>query len=295
MENPLLSPDILRLAKLSEADAQAELFEKSDDSSDPVLRPDAAAIIARRISTRMQQERTDKLGEGIRKRSQEIERVAKPLFERLGIQAENLIDGLNALSEKLSEDDKHSPTNLNDEEVVKHPRFRNALKERLAEAQKEFEDLKAQFEQFKAQVELEKVDNYIIGQIESILAKKNAVFAPNRAAQIKYFFKALPRQYFQVAPDTGTIELVDEQGLALRGDDKRTITFEDYIVKQWQELGYGFNEANPSPPNPGGSGDKTHFTTSAAVAEALKKLKPTDITKKAELLARMAELIRAGK
>ena len=73
------------------------------------------------------------------------------------------------------------------------------------------------------------------------------------------------------------------------------MTFDEYVISKWKELGYGINEATPASPSPGKPGDKTYLNSSAAAAEALKRVKPNDTAIKAELLAKLAELRRAGK
>lgn len=123
--------------------------------------------------------------------------------------------------------------------------------------------------------------------------KAQAAFGANRSAQLKHFFKGLEKEYFHISEDGKTIDLLDKDGIAIRGSNKEMLTFDEYILNKWKDLGYATNDAPPASPAPGKSGSPGNFTTSAAVQEAIKTTK--DPILKAELLKQLATLTRAGK
>lgn len=286
--------DLLRLAELSEADAQAELFEPAGDEGTPTLRVDAWTILARRIQDRAKREREDQYKRGIKTRSREVEEAAKGLFEKFGVQSEDVLSGLNDLATKIELQAKEKPSlaDLNDDEVVKLPAFQKKLNAELAAARAEREALQRQHQEYMAAVEQQKKDSYVFGLVEQALAKANAAFGANRSAQLRHFFNGLDKEYFHINED-GTIDLLDKDGIAIRGANKEMLTFDEYVVGKWKDLGYATNDAPPASPAPGKSGSPGNFTTSAAVQEAIKTTK--DPIQKAELLKKLAELTRAGK
>jgi len=297
MEHLLLNPDLLRVARLSADAARSELFEQAEgESGELILRPEAPSILARKILDRMEQERKDKLGQGIKQRSVQIETVVKPLFEKYGVESEDIVQGITDLTEKIKllEKEKPSLADLKDDEVVRLPAFQRALNEQLASARQTREELQNQFDAFKQAVERDKTDSYVFGHVETALTKANAAFAPNRAAQLRHFFNGLEKDYFHIDQATGGIDLLDKDGIAIRGANKEMMTFEEYVISKWKELGYGINDANPAPPSPGRPGEKTtSFTSSAQVQEAIRTEK--DPNRKRELMAKASELLRSGK
>ena len=296
MENVLLNPDLLRVAKLSAAEAQELLFEApGEEGGEPTLKADAPSLIARRILDRMEQERKDKLGQGIKTHAQKVEAAISPLFQAFGVQSDDVVSGITGLAEKIEllRKEKPSLADLTDDEIVKLPAFQRKLNAELVAAREERERLQKQHEEFVLQVERQKVDNVVFGHVESALSKANASFAPNRAAQLRHFFNALDRSYFHLNDD-GTIDLLDKDGIALRGPNKEMVTFEEYVVDKWRnEFGGGIKEADPAPPTPGKPGTPGSFTTSAQVQEALNREK--DPARKRELMRTLAELIGKGK
>jgi len=295
MDNLLLSPDLLRVAKLNASEAHSLLYDAAtDDGGEPTLKPDAPSILAKRILDRMEQERKDKLGQGIKQRSQQIEAIVKPLFEQYGVESDDIVNGITDLTEKikLAKREKPDLSDLNDDEVVKLPAFQKKLNAELAAARAEREALQKQHADYMAAVEQQKKDSYVFGFVEQALTKAQAAFGANRSAQLRHFFNGLEKEYFHVSED-GTIDLLDKDGIAIRGANKEMLTFDEYVVGKWRDLGYATNDAPPASPAPGKSGSPGNFTTSAAVQEAIKITK--DPITKAELLKKLAELTRAGK
>lgn len=295
MEHLLLSPDLLRVAKLSPETAKAEFFDPpAEEGGEPVLKPDASALLARKILERMETERKDKLGQGIKTHAQKVEAVVRPLFEAFGVQSDDVIAGLGDLAEKIEllKKEKPSLASLTEEEVTKLPAFQKKLNAELQAAREAREALQKQYEDFAAQVERQKQDSVIFGHVEAALTKANAAFGTNRSAQLRHFFNGLEKEYIHLSED-GSIELLDKDGIALRGPSKEIITFEEYVVQKWRDLGYGIKEADPAPPTPGKPGKPGSFTTSAQAQEALKTAKTPE--EKREILAKIAELVRQGK
>lgn len=295
MDNLLLSPDLLRVAKLNASEAHSLLYDAAtDDGGEPTLKPDAPSILAKRILDRMEQERKDKLGQGIKQRSQQIEAIVKPLFEQYGVESDDIVNGITDLTEKIKLTKREKPdlSTLTDEEVVKLPTFQKRLNAELAAARAEREALQKQHQDYMAAVEQQKKDSYVFGFVEQALSKAQAAFGANRSAQLRHFFNGLEKEYFHVNED-GTIDLLDKDGIAIRGSNKEMLTFDEYIITKWRELGYATNDAPPASPAPGKSGSPGNFTSSAAVQEAIKITK--DPIQKAELLKQLATLTRAGK
>lgn len=298
MEHLLLNPDLLRVARLSTEAAKSELFEQAEgEGGELILRPDAPSILARKILDRLEQERKDKLGQGVKQRSIQIETAVRPLFEKYGVESDDdIVQGIADLAEKIKllEKEKPSLADLKDDEVVKLPAFQRTLNEQLAAARQTREDLQKQFDDFRQSVDRDKTDNYVFGHVETALTKANAAFAPNRAAQLRHFFSGLEKDYFHIDPATGGIELLDKDGIAIRGVNKEMMTFEEYVISKWKELGYGINDASPASPTPGKPGERTtSFATSAQVQEAITREK--DPLKKRELMGEASRLLRLGK
>lgn len=295
MDNLLLSPDLLRVAKLNASEAHSLLYDAAtEDGGEPTLKPDAPSILAKRILDRMEQERKDKLGQGIKQRSQQIEAIVKPLFEQYGVESDDIVNGITDLTEKINLTKREKPdlSTLTDEEVVKLPTFQKRLNAELAAARAEREALQKQHADYMAAVEQQKKDSYVFGFVEQALSKAQAAFGANRSAQLRYFFNGLEKEYFHVNED-GTIDLLDKDGIAIRGSNKEMLTFDEYILTKWKDLGYATNDAPPASPAPGKSGSPGNFTTSAAVQEAIRTTR--DPIQKAELLKQLATLTRAGK
>ncbi len=286
--------DLLRLAELSEADAQAELFDAGDDGT-TTLKVDAWTILARRIQDRAKREREDQYKRGIKTRSHQVEEAAKSIFEKYGVQSDDVLSGLSDLATKIDLQAKEKPSlaDLNDEEVVRLPQFQRRLNAELAAARAEREALQKQHADYQLAIEQEKKDSIALGLTEQALVKAQAVFGANRSAQLKHFFKGLEKEYFHISEDGKTIDLLDKDGIAIRGSNKEMLTFDEYILTKWRDLGYATNDAPPASPAPGKSGSPGNFTTSAAVQEAIKTTK--DPIQKADLLKKLAELTRAGK
>ena len=286
--------DLLRLAELSEADAQAELFDAGDDGT-TTLKVDAWTILARRIQDRAKREREDQYKRGIKTRSHQVEEAAKPIFEKYGVQSDDVLSGLTDLATKIDLQAKEKPSlaDLNDEEVVRLPQFQRRLNAELAAARAEREALQKQHADYQLAIEQEKKDSIALGLTEQALVKAQAAFGANRSAQLKHFFKGLEKEYFHISEDGKTIDLLDKDGIAIRGSNKEMLTFDEYILNKWKDLGYATNDAPPASPAPGKSGSPGNFTTSAAVQEAIKTTR--DPILKAELLKQLATLTRAGK
>ncbi len=286
--------DLLRLAELSEADAQAELFDAGDDGT-TTLKVDAWTILARRIQDRAKREREDQYKRGIKTRSHQVEEAAKSIFEKYGVQSDDVLSGLSDLATKIDLQAKEKPSlaDLNDEEVVRLPQFQRRLNAELAAARAEREALQKQHADYQLAIEQEKKDSIALGLTEQALVKAQAAFGANRSAQLKHFFKGLEKEYFHISEDGKTIDLLDKDGIAIRGSNKEMLTFDEYILNKWKDLGYATNDAPPASPAPGKSGSPDNFTTSAAVQEAIKTTK--DPILKAELLKQLATLTRAGK
>ena len=295
MDNLLLSPDLLRVAKLNASEAHSLLYDAAtEDGGEPTLKPDAPSILAKRILDRMEQERKDKLGQGIKQRSQQIEAIVKPLFEQYGVESDDIVNGITDLTEKIKLTKREKPdlSTLTDEEVVKLPTFQKRLNAELAAARAEREALQKKHEEYMSDVEQQKKDSYVFGFVEQALSKAQAAFGANRSAQLRHFFNGLEKEYFHVSED-GTIDLLDKVGIAIRGANKEMLTFDEYILTKWKELGYATNDAPPASPAPGKSGSPGNFTTSAAVQEAIRTTR--DPVQKGELLKQLATLTRAGK
>lgn len=286
--------DLLRLAELSEADAQAELFDAGDDGT-TTLKVDAWTILARRIQDRAKREREDQYKRGIKTRSHQVEEAAKSIFEKYGVQSDDVLSGLSDLATKIDLQAKEKPSlaDLNDEEVVRLPQFQRRLNAELAAARAEREALQKQHADYQLAIEQEKKDSIALGLTEQALVKAQAAFGANRSAQLKHFFKGLEKEYFHISEDGKTIDLLDKDRIAIRGSNKEMLTFDEYILIKWKDLGYATNDAPPASPAPGKSGSPGNFTTSAAVQEAIKTTK--DPILKAELLKQLATLTRAGK
>lgn len=296
MDNLLLSPDLLRVAKLNSSEAHSLLYDAAtDDGGEPTLKPDASSILAKRILDRMEQERKDKLGQGIKQRSQQIEAIVKPLFEQYGVESDDIVNGITDLTEKikLAKREKPDLSDLNDDEVVKLPAFQKKLNAELAAARAEREALQKQHADYMAAVEQQKKDGKAFTLVEQALVKAQAAFGTNRTAQLRHFFAGLEKEYFHLSEDEKTIDLLDKDGIALRGPNREMLTFDEYVITKWKELGYATNDAPPASPAPGKSGSPGNFTTSASVQEAIKITK--DPIQKAELLKKLAELTRAEK
>lgn len=256
MDNLLLSPDLLRVAKLNASEAHSLLYDAAtEDGGEPTLKPDAPSILAKRILDRMEQERKDKLGQGIKQRSQQIEAIVKPLFEQYGVESDDIVNGITDLTEKIKLTKREKPdlSTLTDEEVVKLPTFQKRLNAELAAARAEREALQKKHEEYMSDVEQQKKDSYVFGFVEQALSKAQAVFGANRSAQLRHFFNGLEKEYFHVSED-GTIDLLDKDGIAIRGSNKEMLTFDEYILTKWRDLGYATNDAPPASPAPGKSG-----------------------------------------
>jgi len=293
MEHILLNQDLLRLAKLDE-DKARELFLETNEEGEASIRPDATAIFAKQVLSRMEQERNDKLGQGKKTMAQEVEKTLSPLFAKFGIQSEkDVINGISQLAEKLSDDAyKGGASQLTDEEIKKHPLFQQRLNAELQAAKEEAEKIRNEFDAMKAAIAKREQDQVLISKVEKALEDQNAAFV-NRANQIQYFFKALDRENIHIN-DAGQVELLDSDGIALRNPQTKQIySFNEYIINKWLELGYGVADAPAGSPvqskNKGGS----TLSSLAAAQEALQREK--DPQKKAAIMQRMAELMRAQK
>jgi len=296
MDNLLLSPDLLRVAKLNASEAHSLLYDAAtEDGGEPTLKPDAPSILAKRILDRMEQERKDKLGQGIKQRSQQIEAIVKPLFEQYGVESDDIVNGITDLTEKIKLTKREKPdlSTLTDEEVVRLPQFQRRLNAELAAARAEREALQKQHADYMSAVEQQKTDEFFLEHVDQALKKAQAAFGPNRSEQLRHFFKGLDREYFHVGEDKRSVDLLDKDGIALRGPNKEMLTFDEYILNKWRDLGYATNDAPPASPAPGKSGSPGNFTTSAAVQEAIRTTR--NPIQKAELLKQLAELTRAGK
>lgn len=293
MENILLSSDLLRLAKLNEESAK-ELFLETNDEGETILRPDATAIFAKQVLTRMEQERSDKLGQGKKSMAQEVEKVLSPLFSKFDIQAErDVITGITQLAEKLNDDTyKQALSKLTEDEIKKHPLFQQKLNAELSTAKQEAERIKQELEGLKASIAQRERDQVLMAKVEQALEAQNAAFV-NRTAQVSYFYKALDQDSIHIN-DAGQIELLDADGIALRNPQTKQIySFNEYVISKWLELGYGVTDAPPgSPPAPKGKGGST-ISSIAQAQEAL--LKEKDPQKKADIMKRMADLMRNSK
>lgn len=289
----MLNQDLLRLAKLDE-DKARELFLETNEEGEASIRPDATAIFAKQVLSRMEQERNDKLGQGKKTMAQEVEKTLSPLFAKFGIQSEkDVINGISQLAEKLSDDAyKGGASQLTDEEIKKHPLFQQRLNAELQAAKEEAEKIRNEFDAMKAAIAKREQDQVLISKVEKALEDQNAAFV-NRANQIQYFFKALDRENIHIN-DAGQVELLDSDGIALRNPQTKQIySFNEYIINKWLELGYGVADAPAGSPvqskNKGGS----TLSSLAAAQEALQREK--DPQKKAAIMQRMAELMRAQK
>jgi hypothetical protein len=293
MENILLSADLLRLAKLNEESAKDMLLDTNEEG-EAILKPDATAIFAKQVLTRMEQERNDKLGQGKKSMAQEVEKVLSPLFSKFGIQSDkDVINGISQLAEKLSDDSyKEGLSKLTEEEIKKHPLFQQKLNTELATAKQEAERIKQEYEGLKASIAQRERDQILITKVEQALEAQNAAFV-NRSAQVSYFYKALDRDNIHIN-DNGQVELLDADGIALRNPQTKQIySFNEYVLSKWLELGYGVTDAPPgSPPTPKGKGGSM-ISSIAQAQEAL--LKEKDPQKKAEIMKKMAELMRTQK
>lgn len=293
MEHILLNQDLLRLAKLNE-DSAKELFLETNEEGEVVLKPDATAIFAKQVLSRMEQERNDKLGQGKKTMAQEVEKSLMPVFSKFGISADkDVINGITQLAEKLSDDSyKDGISKLTEEEIKKHPVFQARLNAELQAAKEEAERIRSEFEGMKQAIAKREQDQILLSKVEQALEAQNAAFV-NRSSQVQYFFKALDRENIHIN-EKGEIELLDQDGIALRNPQTKQIySFNEYVINKWLELGYGVTDAPSGSPviNKGKGGSS--LSSLAQAQEALQKEK--DPQKKAAIMQRMAELLRSSK
>jgi hypothetical protein len=293
MEHILLNQDLLRLAKLNE-DSAKELFLETNEQGEEVLKPDATAIFAKQVLSRMEQERNDKLGQGKKTMAQEVEKTLMPVFSKFGISAEkDVINGITQLAEKLSDESyKEGLSRLTEEEIKKHPVFQARLNAELQSAKEEADKIRNEFEGMKQAIAKREQDQLLISKVEQALEAQNAAFV-NRSSQVQYFFKALDREYIHVN-DKGEIELLDQDGIALRNPQTKQIySFNEYVINKWLELGYGVTDAPQGSPVINKTKGGSSLSSLAQAQEALQKEK--DPQKKAAIMQRMAELLRSSK
>lgn len=217
------------------SDRFPELFD------DTGLKPDAD--LAPVISELVKDKTTDY---GKRQWSQS-RRAIESRLKKLGVEDfEKAEEGLDKLIEQLEADAGKDPIgSLKDEDIKKHPAFKTAVAEHVADLRTKLEETKAEHEKYKAQVEGQQKRTVTQQKFAAELDRLKAGYgAKGKETALQRFFAAFP--------DIS----VNEKGNVVGADgeeilsDLSPVSVSDFLKNEWD---YGFDAApgNPAPPKAG--------------------------------------------
>lgn len=207
---------------------------------------------------------------GIKEKAQAIEKIAKPLLEKYGIEADRIEDGLEQLAEQLqAEPGTPGAEGLTPEQLRNHPAFKQAVQQDIEKLTKANNDLKAK----AAKAEAEK-DAYIQQQSQQQhfntvsntalreLRKQKALFGQDEDKALKAFFALYPAERFKLEGESPVP--LDDNGQPATDEYGDPIKFTDYLRQNWLFGFEGNTIATPAPPTRGaGPGTKTFATEEA--------------------------------
>lgn len=278
----------------------AKLTGKSADELKAALlkegseQPDAAAfynLVLDKFKATEREAKEQQYNRGIREKGEAIGKELRPLFERLGINAEKVEDGIRELSEKFptpGDTAKAGTQELTADDIRKLPAYQSLLDSELEKVKTDRDKWKQEFENFKTATERTAIVAKAREQAMSILDAQNAVWGPDKARQLDYFFRAIGTDNISIKD--GKLAVLDADGNPIRDDARNSIEFDSYILSNWKDAGYHFHEAPPGSGTAGarkegstGAGSGAIVITSPQQYEALLKEAGTDLSKKAAI------------
>jgi hypothetical protein len=211
---------------------------------------------------------------GIKEKAQAIEKIAKPLLEKYGIEADRIEDGLEQLAEQLqAEPGTPGAEGLTPEQLRNHPAFKQAVQQDIEKLTKANNELKAK----AAKAEADK-DAFIQEQQKaahvntlSSLARKElkaleASFGADEDKALKAFFALYPPDRFRVEGEAPVP--LDENGQPATDEYGDPLPFAEYLRKNWL-FGFQSNQPKtPAPPTKGAAGATKTFANEDAYNQA---------------------------
>lgn len=253
----LISDEMSQLAGISTSELESLLKDEGGD-----FRKDStklfADLVAKKFKAQIDSIKIDRYNLGRKEKAEEIEKEVKPLFSKMGIEAERIDEGLRELSEKLSrvDDPKGEPRTLTEEQIAKLPAFKAALEARTNEVvdkwKKKHETTLHEYEQFKRQTNQKEVAQTVFGSTRSVLEKdgRQPVYGakgPDEAIKMFWAYHGIDH----IKLEDGKPVLLDKEGNVLRDEMSNPVDFSKFVESNWL---LGFKEAagNGSPPHGAG-------------------------------------------
>lgn len=273
------------------------------------LKDDAAETFATMVTDKFKEVERDRsensYRRGIKEKAESIEAALKPLFKKNGIEADKVEDAIAELSDKLKKVDSSAGgkppklEELTEEAIQKLPAYQLLLDKELAKVQAKAQEWESKYNAYTQQVAHEKVYHSARDRAFSILDAKKAVWGGDKGRQLDFFFKAIGTDNFEL-DEGGDILMKDKDGQPLRDEARNRVTFEQYILDNWQQAGYTFHEAEQGSGSAGaqrgnGTGNGRIAITSDEQYKRLLKEAGTDNKKRAEIMMAYAEIQRAQK
>jgi hypothetical protein len=266
-----MSKEILSLSRLTgktSEELEAILYE------DGGLKNDWDSEFVDLVLTRHRVQKEDQFKRGEKKKAKEVEGAAKALFDKWGIEADRVEDGLQQLAEKLeAEPPKGSEGDLTPETIRNHAAYKTAVQQDLEKLTKANNELKAK----AAKAEADK-DAFIQEQQKaahvntlSSLARKElkaleASFGADEDKALKAFFALYPPDRFRVEGEAPVP--LDENGQPATDEYGDPLPFTEYLRKNWL-FGFQSNQPKtPAPPTKGAAGATKTFANEDAYNQA---------------------------
>ena len=267
--------------------------ELKDDAADALYR-----LILDKFKATEREAKEQQYNRGIREKGEAIGKELRPLFEKYGISTDKVEDGIRELSEKIptpGDPGTTGPQDLTADQIKKLPAYQSLLDSELDKIRTDRDNWKTQFETFKTQTERSAIVTKAREAALSILDGKNAVWGPDKARQLDYFFRAIGTDHITIKD--GELHLIDSDGNPLRDDARNQVKFDSYILSAWKEAGYQFHEAPPGSgtagAKPGGAaGSGSIVVNSPEHYERLLKDAGADMAKKVEVRQAYAEYLK---
>jgi len=286
-----------KLAGKNPDELKAALYEGDGDELKP--RGDADDVFHSLVLDKFKSAERDRVkgevGRAIRERMEELESHVKPVFEQYGIRFDRLEDGLKKLSEEIpgTPPTGEEAKELTPEAIKKLPTFQSILDEELSAQKQQYEQHVQEWRSKYEGLTREQVLSKARERALSVLDGKNAVWGEDKAKQLQYFFRAVGTDHIKL-DDEGNIMLTDADGNPARDDARNRVSFDNWVLNNWKEVGYTFHEAPPGSGSAGAqrrsaAGNGKIAISSPEQFEEMLKGAGTDRAKRAQIMEAWAE------
>ena len=183
-------------------------------------------------------------------------RAIETRLRKLGVEDfEKAEDGLDQLIERLEADAGKDPAgSLTDEDIKKHPAFKTAIAEHVADLRTKLEQTKAEHEKYKAQIEGQQKRTVTQQKFAAELDRLKAGYgAKGKETALQRFFAAFPD--ISVNEKGNVVDASGEEILS----DLSPVSVSDFLKSEWD---YGFDAA-PADKAPPKAGEKQPATKGA--------------------------------